>query len=64
MPQCGAVQKRKMVFLQNKCITPCSAQCCCRVIDFGAGWFDLNWAFGQQKAFNAPGKSPAMCSEF
>ena len=30
----------------------------------GAGWFDLNRAFSQQKAMNAPGKSPPMCSEF
>jgi len=35
-----------------------------RVVDFGAGWFDLNQAFGMQRAMNAPGKSPAMCSEF
>ena len=35
-----------------------------RVVDFGAGWFDLGYAFGMQKAMNAPGKSPAMCSEF
>ncbi|CAL8467305.1 g6842 [Coccomyxa elongata] len=34
------------------------------VIDFGAGWFDLNWAFSQQRAMNPPGKSPPMCSEF
>ncbi|EIE22122.1 hypothetical protein COCSUDRAFT_1093, partial [Coccomyxa subellipsoidea C-169] len=34
------------------------------VVDFGAGWFDLNWAFSQQRAMNAPGKSPPMCSEF
>ncbi|KAK9836149.1 hypothetical protein WJX81_004982 [Elliptochloris bilobata] len=34
------------------------------VVDFGAGWFDLGYAFGTQKSFNAPGKSPAMCSEF
>ena len=36
----------------------------CSVVDFGAGWFDLNWAFAQQRAMNAPGKSPPMCSEF
>ena len=36
----------------------------CSVIDYGAGWFDLNWAFSQQRAMNPPGKSPAMCSEF
>lgn len=38
--------------------------CCCSVVDFGAGWFDLNWAFSQQRAMNPPGKSPPMCSEF
>lgn len=36
----------------------------CSVVDFGAGWFDLNWAFAQQRAMNAPGQSPPMCSEF
>ncbi len=38
--------------------------CPCSVIDYGAGWFDLNWAFSQQRAMNPPGKSPPMCSEF
>eukprot|EP00884_Botryococcus_braunii_P002882 jgi/Botrbrau1/12595/Bobra.0169s0123.1 len=33
-------------------------------VDFGAGWFDLNWAFSQQRAYNAPGKSPPLCTEF
>lgn len=36
----------------------------CRAVDFGAGWWAPESAFGQQKALNAPGKSPPFCSEF
>ena len=35
-----------------------------RAVDFGAGWWAPKSAFGQQKALNAPGKSPPFCSEF
>ncbi len=41
-----------------------SVELLCSVIDYGAGWFDLNRAFSQQRAMNPPGKSPPMCSEF
>lgn len=33
-------------------------------VDFGAGWWQLADAFGKQKALNAPGKSPPICTEF
>ncbi|KAK9828756.1 hypothetical protein WJX72_001937 [[Myrmecia] bisecta] len=33
-------------------------------VDFGAGWFNLDQAFGAQRNMNPPGKSPAFCSEF
>ncbi|BDA51062.1 probable beta-galactosidase [Coccomyxa sp. Obi] len=33
-------------------------------VDFGAGWWEPSQAFGTQKALNAPGMSPAFCSEF
>ncbi|KAK9809058.1 hypothetical protein WJX72_008691 [[Myrmecia] bisecta] len=33
------------------------------VVDFGPGT-DVNWAFGEQKKFNPPGKSPPLCSEY
>ena len=36
----------------------------CRAVDFGAGWFDLNYAFGQQRSMNPPGQSPPICAEF
>ena len=35
-----------------------------RVVDFAAGSYDLDYAFGQQRAMNAPGKSPPFCAEF
>jgi hypothetical protein len=35
-----------------------------RVVDFGAGWYDLDDAFGAAKRLNKPGMSPAYCSEF
>ena len=35
-----------------------------RVVDFGAGWYDLDDAFGSARALNAKGMSPAYCSEF
>lgn len=35
-----------------------------RAVDFGAGWWAPESAFGQQRALNAPGKSPPFCSEF
>ena len=38
--------------------------CCCRTVDFGAGWWRLSEAFGVAKARNLPGKSPAFVSEF
>jgi hypothetical protein len=34
------------------------------VVDFGFNWYPLGLAFNAQKAWNAPGKSPAFCSEF
>ena len=40
---------------------------CCRwyrTVDFGAGWWPLEEAFGKAKARNLPGKSPAFVSEF
>ena len=36
----------------------------CRTVDFGAGWWPLDEAFGKAKARNLPGKSPAFVSEF
>ncbi|KAK9787022.1 hypothetical protein WJX73_010761 [Symbiochloris irregularis] len=33
-------------------------------VDFGPGWYDLDYAFGQQRKMNAPGKSAPMCTEF
>ena len=35
-----------------------------RAVDFGAGWFNLDYAFGQQRAHNLDGMSPPYCSEF
>ncbi|DBB15766.1 TPA: hypothetical protein ACH3X3_003968 [Trebouxia sp. C0006] len=34
------------------------------VVDFGPGWYNLSDAFGAQRKYNPPGKSPALCSEF
>ena len=36
----------------------------CRAVDFGAGWFDLDYAYGQQRSMNPPGQSPPLCAEF
>lgn len=36
----------------------------CSVVDFGPGWYNLSDAFGAQRKYNPPGKSPALCSEF
>ena len=40
------------------------AHAMCRAVDFGAGWFDLDFAFGQQRSKNLKGMSPPYCSEF
>lgn len=45
------------------CVTPSLCQTP-RVVDFGAGWYDLDDAFGSARALNAKGMSPAYCSEF
>ncbi|KAL3131686.1 hypothetical protein ABBQ38_007978 [Trebouxia sp. C0009 RCD-2024] len=34
------------------------------VVDFGPGWYNLSDAFGAQRKYNAPGKSPPLCAEF
>lgn len=36
----------------------------CRVVDFGPGWFNPQWAFDTQRRLNPKGKSPPFCSEF
>ena len=36
----------------------------CSVVDFGPGWYNLSDAFGAQRKYNAPGKSPPLCAEF
>ena len=38
--------------------------CVCSVVDFGPGWYNLSDAFGAQRKYNAPGKSPPLCAEF
>jgi beta-galactosidase len=40
--------------------------CACfgSAVDFGAGWYALDDAFGRQRAKNLAGMSPPYCSEF
>ena len=59
-----SLHQRKVSSMSLWCAQACRGALLRRVVDFGAGWFDLGYAFGMQKAMNAPGKSPAMCSEF